>query len=119
MTTKRQILVASNRGPVSFSRDQHGGLVAKRGSGGLVTALTGAMGRAGGLWVAAAMSPEDREAAERGPITVEGASYRVRYLDIPQRTFEAYYNGIANRVLWFLHHFLWDIPRAPAFDDRF
>jgi trehalose 6-phosphate synthase len=119
MTTERQILVASNRGPVSFTRDPKGRLVAKRGSGGLVTALTAAMDRAGGLWVAAAMSPEDREAAERGPISLDGASYRVRYLDLPQRTFDAYYHGIANRVLWFLHHFLWDIPRAPVFDDLF
>src|SRR5882672_9495581 len=35
------IVVASNRGPVSFERDESGTLVAQRGAGGLVTALSG------------------------------------------------------------------------------
>ena len=41
--TAKQILVASNRGPVSFSRSEDGEVTANRGSGGLVTALTGAI----------------------------------------------------------------------------
>ena len=35
------IVVASNRGPVRFERDEDGKLVARRGSGGLVTVLGG------------------------------------------------------------------------------
>ena len=117
----RRVLVASNRGPVSYARDPEGHLVAKRGAGGLVTALTGAMDGSGGLWVAAAMSPEDRELAAQGreTMTVDGANYRVRLLTFPQRAFDRYYNGISNRVMWFLHHQLWDVPHSPMFDDGF
>lgn len=112
---RRQILIASNRGPVSFGRDEEGRIVAGRGSGGLVTALTGALGAAGGLWVASAMTDEDRERAAEGPIEVESGT-RVRLLEFDPEVYERYYNGISNRMLWFLHHLLWDLPREPVFD---
>ncbi|MBA3552278.1 MAG: trehalose-6-phosphate synthase [Actinobacteria bacterium] len=116
---EHQVLVASNRGPVSFERDAHGNIVAKRGGGGLVTALTGAMQLAGGLWIASAMSDEDRERARDGhfDVDVEGTGYRLRYLSFPPATYDRYYNGISNRILWFLNHYLWDVPRTPRFDD--
>src|SRR5437870_1679128 len=59
----RQVVIASNRGPVSFAREDNE-LVVRRGGGGLVTALTGALQRSGGLWVAVAMSAEVRKEAE-------------------------------------------------------
>ena len=40
-------------------------------------------------------------------------------LDIPEETFAAAYNGIANSVLWFVHHLLFDTPVKPCFDARF
>ena len=55
------LVVASNRGPLTFERDEAGELAARRGSGGLVTALSGALLEAEGVWVAAAMSDGDRE----------------------------------------------------------
>lgn len=118
--TDRPILVASNRGPVSFARDPRGELVPRRGGGGLVTALSAALQRSGGLWLASAMSATDREVAEKGRLSIglDDAPYDVRYLAFPRETYERYYNGISNRVLWFLHHYLWDLPRAPSFDRR-
>jgi trehalose 6-phosphate synthase len=116
--TEREIIVASNRGPVSFVREE-GRLVARRGPGGLVTALTGALQASGGLWIASAMTDEDRERARtglnEGPI--EGTTYSLRLLDLDPGTYEAFYNGISNRVLWFLHHYLWDVTTTPRFDD--
>lgn len=114
----RQVVIASNRGPVSFARDESGTIVAKRGSGGLVTALIGALHAAGGLWIASAMSDEDREQAGRGRMEIDdpGARYSVRYLAFDPDEYDAFYNGISNRVLWMLHHCLWDAPRTPAFD---
>lgn len=119
----RPVIVASNRGPVTFERDAAGQLQARRGSGGLVTALLGALQDAGGLWVAAAMSDGDREmtaASDGGRIDLGpfGAGYDVRYLDIEPDVFDAYYNHISNRVLWFMHHYLWDTVRSPAFADH-
>jgi trehalose 6-phosphate synthase len=116
------LIVASNRGPVTFERGQDGELQAHRGSGGLVTALLGALQDARGLWVAAAMSEGDREMVARsagGQVDMQtfGASYRVRYLDIPADTYDGYYNKISNGVLWFAHHYLWDTVRSPAFSD--
>ena len=49
------LIVASNRGPLTFERARKGGLQARRGSGGLVTALSSALVEAEGVWVAAAM----------------------------------------------------------------
>jgi trehalose 6-phosphate synthase len=116
----RPVVVASNRGPVSFEPDEDGELTAKRGAGGLVTALTSALEMTGGLWVACAMTDGDREMAaqsEGGRIEVlsEDVKYDVRYLAPPPDVFDRYYNGISNRVLWFLHHYLYDTVRSPRF----
>ena len=48
---------------------------------------------------------------------VEGAAQRVRYVDIPADRYDGYYNGIANGILWFAHHYLWDLPRTPSFGE--
>lgn len=114
-----RILVASNRGPVSFVRGDDGEVRAKRGAGGLVTALTGAIAQAGGLWIASAMTEEDRERAGDGrfEVTVEDTHQALRYLAFDPGTYDRYYNEISNRMLWFVHHYLWDTVRSPQFDD--
>ena len=114
------ILIASNRGPVSFVPDEEGELQPKRGAGGLVTALTGALEIAGGLWIASAMSEGDRQQVERSPsgrieVLAEDVKFDLRYLAPSPETFERYYNVISNRVLWFLQHYLWDTVRSPRF----
>ena len=55
---KASVLVASNRGPVSFSLAENGELSAKRGGGGLVSGLSSvaADGEADQVWVCAALS---------------------------------------------------------------
>ncbi len=116
------LIVASNRGPVSFERDADGVLEPQRGTGGLVTALVAALQEERGVWVAAAMSEGDRQLmAETGggriDVQADGARYRLRYLDIEPETYDGYYNGISNGVLWFVHHYLWDTVRSPIFDE--
>jgi trehalose 6-phosphate synthase len=117
---ERQIIVASNRGPVSFAPDESGGLAMRRGVGGLVTALSGALGVYGGLWVASAMSDEDREGGAMAPVELatDRQKFGVRHLAFDSQTFDRFYNGISNRILWFMHHSLWDTPTAPVFDDE-
>ena len=39
MSRRRKLIVVSNRGPVTYGRDASGERVARRGGGGLVTAL--------------------------------------------------------------------------------
>ncbi|MFE5656968.1 trehalose-6-phosphate synthase [Streptomyces sp. NPDC056517] len=107
------VLVASNRGPVSYVRGEDGELDTRRGGGGLVSGLS-AVSSQDSLWVCAALGEGDREAVRRG-IGEPG----VRMLDIDPEVYADAYNGIANSVLWFLHHHLYDTPREPVFDAEF
>lgn len=109
----RPVVVASNRGPLSFVRGDDGHLDAKRGAGGLVSGIGPLVAGTGTLWVAAAMSDGDRAAAGAG--VVDADDFRVRLLDIDPETYRLAYDEISNQVLWFVHHGLYDLPRAPAF----
>jgi trehalose 6-phosphate synthase len=116
-----RVLVASNRGPVSHEVDENGEVVAKRGAGGLVTALAPAVNDTGGEWVAGAMTEGDRKVAMEAPggrveVSLDGATYRLRLLAFSPQRYEHFYNTISNRLLWFLHHYLWDLPRSPGLD---
>ncbi|MEU1308883.1 trehalose-6-phosphate synthase [Streptomyces cinnamoneus] len=120
--TAAPIVVASNRGPVSYRRHEDGSLVAGRGGGGLVSGLSAIGPGAGAVWVCAAMGDGDREAARRAGRRLDAADtggHRVRMLDVPPETFAAAYNGVANSVLWFAHHMLWQTPLEPSFDVDF
>lgn len=109
-----QVLVASNRGPVSYEVREDGTLSAKRGGGGLVSGLSAIGSDADALWVCSALSDGDREAVRRG-VGEPG----VRMLDIPSDVHADAYNGIANSVLWFVHHMLYQTPLEPVFDAEF
>jgi trehalose 6-phosphate synthase len=113
-----RVMVASNRGPVRFV-EENGDLVPVRGAGGLVSALAPAVQETAGLWVAAAMGAEDRrKAAEsadgRLEIVLDDAKYHLRLLAFDDDAYDRAYNDISNRLLWFLHHYLWDLPRSPS-----
>ncbi|GLW01792.1 trehalose-6-phosphate synthase [Streptomyces lavendulae] len=110
-----QVLVAANRGPLSYALSDDGTLSARRGGGGLVSGLSAALAKQpDALWICAALSDADREAVRRG--TSEPG---VRMLDIDPAVYDGAYNGIANSVLWFTHHHLYDVPREPVFDAAF
>ncbi|MDN3266260.1 trehalose-6-phosphate synthase [Streptomyces sp. MA15] len=127
-----QVLVASNRGPVSYAVADDGSLRSKRGGGGLVSGLSAIGPESGALWVCSALSDGDREAVRRGivgagpeaPPQRGGGGPRagedgVRMLDIPADVHADAYNGIANSVLWFVHHMLYQTPLEPVFDAEF
>lgn len=109
-----RVLVASNRGPVSYTVEEDGSLRTGRGGGGLVSGLSAIGPDAGSLWVCSALSDGDREAVRRG-VGEDG----VRMLDIPADVHADAYNGIANSVLWFVHHMLYQTPVEPVFDTEF
>ncbi|MFF3503628.1 trehalose-6-phosphate synthase [Streptomyces sp. NPDC003247] len=109
-----QVLVASNRGPVSYTVGEDGSLHARRGGGGLVSGLSAIGPDAGALWVCSALSDGDREAVRRG-VGEDG----VRMLPVPADVHADAYNGIANSVLWFVHHLLYQTPLEPVFDAEF
>lgn len=106
-----QVLVASNRGPITYTLGEDGTLDAKRGGGGLVSGLSAVDDK---LWVCAALGDGDREAVRRG-VGEPG----VQMLDIDAEVHADAYNGIANSVLWFVHHLLYQTPVEPVFDAEF
>src|SRR6188508_3611902 len=63
MADRRSLIVVSNRGPVTYQRDGDY-RVARRGGGGLVTALRSLVEHHDVTWIASAMSDADREVAE-------------------------------------------------------
>ncbi|WP_406343878.1 trehalose-6-phosphate synthase [Streptomyces sp. NBC_00648] len=109
-----QVLVASNRGPVSYALDADGTLTPRRGGGGLVSGLSAIGSEADTLWVCSALGDGDREAVRRGV-----GEAGVRMLDIDAGVHADAYNGIANSVLWFVHHMLYQTPLEPVFDAEF
>jgi trehalose 6-phosphate synthase len=87
---------------------------------GLMSGLAGVTAEDGVLWLCAALSAADREAARRGDRAADGpGDTPVRMLEIPADMFGAAYNGIANSVLWFVHHMLYDTPHQPRFGAEF
>jgi trehalose 6-phosphate synthase len=109
------LLLVSNRGPVTF---QAGGDV-QRGSGGLVTALTGLASHREAIWIASAMNDYDAEVslAHGGrafPVrSPDGGEYQVRLVVSDPEAYDRFYNVFANPMLWFIQHYLWDLSNAP------
>jgi trehalose 6-phosphate synthase len=112
----RPIVLVSNRGPLSFERDEAGALQSKRGAGGLVSGIGPLLlDSPGATWLAAAITDGDREAAAAGVVEAEG--FRVRMLAIDADTYRQAYDLVSNEVLWFAHHGLWDLAHEPSFDS--
>jgi trehalose 6-phosphate synthase len=109
------LVLVSNRGPVTYQED---GSV-KRGTGGLVTALTGLASHRDAIWIASAMTDGDVEQSERHegrPFEVEapgGGTYHVRFVASDPEAYDRFYNIFANPMLWFIQHYLWDQSNAP------
>lgn len=124
---EQAIVVVSNRGPVAFRRDANGSLNAHRGAGGLVSGLTPLLQRPGRTWVAAALSDADRAAVAADPDvtdrrvvahrTVEVGGIRAVLAAIDAADLTASYDDVCNATLWYVHHHLFDLARAPVFDD--
>jgi trehalose 6-phosphate synthase len=118
---QRPLIVASNRGPVSFTQVGDDRFTSRQGSGGLVTAISTVLQDQQAIWIAATMGAGDRgrwELAQRHgqafvPPEETGTKFRLRFVVPDERAYNQYYNEISNPLLWFLQHYLWDTPRAP------
>jgi trehalose 6-phosphate synthase len=122
---RRRLIVVSNRGPLSYGRDDEGKRVARRGGGGLVTALRGLFAHHDVTWIASAMTDEDRlVAAEHGAepleeVSAAGDPYRLRLIAHDPLEYDRYYNHIANGTFWFLQHYLWGLATTPDLGPGF
>jgi trehalose 6-phosphate synthase len=118
---RRKLIVVSNRGPVGYGRDERGERVVQRGAGGLVTALRGLLTHHDVTWIASAMTDDERALAGTAvdEAARDGSPYRLRFVAHEPEAYRRFYNVVANPVLWFVQHDLWDLPRSPRFDRGF
>ena len=110
----RRLVIASNRGPVTYDKDEKGEVVAQRGSGGVVTALSSLTRITPLTWVAAALSETDRELAGMAEAELPLAAkpednLRLRFVNIDEDSFDKYLNVISNPLLWFVQHEMNDL----------
>ena len=118
---RRKVIVVANRGPVAYGRAADGTRTARRGGGGLVTALGGLLAHHDVIWIASAMTDEDRAVALESPVAVaettrDGSPYRLRLVAHDPAAYDRFYNVLANPTLWFLQHYLWGLGVAPDLD---
>jgi trehalose 6-phosphate synthase len=121
---KKRVLVASNRGPVSYQFGADGTLTGQRGGGGLVAGVAEGLAavapEAEVSWICAALTDADRVAAHLRPAyPEESGTVAVRMLDIAPDIFDRAYNNVANSILWFVQHLLFDTPNQPRFGHEF
>jgi trehalose 6-phosphate synthase len=111
------LIIVSNRGPLQFELGDDGERAVRRGGGGLVTALSGLVSHRDALWIASAMTDEDVAVSEErgGPVdlSIDGIDYRVLLVGSDAEAYDRFYNVIANPILWFIQHYLWDLSNAP------
>jgi trehalose 6-phosphate synthase len=113
MSTDIPLVLVSNRGPATFEGGE-----AQRGGGGLVTALTGLVHHREAVWVASTMSEEDaQESRKHGggsfEVKLDDTTYRIRLVESDPDAYDRFYNVVANPMLWFIQHYLWDLSNAP------
>ena len=118
---RRKLIIVSNRGPVTFDRDRAGERVIRRASGGLATALRSLLHSHDVTWIASATTEEERA---RGGQTLDetaddGSAYRLHLIAHDQQAYDWYYNVVANPMLWFVQHSLWELAYTPKVDRAF
>jgi len=112
----RALIIAANRGPVTFEEAKDGTFLFERSGGGLVTALTGLCRHTDATWIACTRTEADADWEEGRVTLADGTAVRVHFLSPDEPAYDGYYNVIANPLLWFLQHSMWDVPRAPVID---
>jgi len=109
---RRKLIVVSNRGPVRVARD--GSL--HRSSGGLATALRSLLQAHDVTWIASATNDAERALAGE---TMQQDGYRLRLVAHDPQVYDWYYNVVANPMLWFIQHSLWELAYTPKVDAAF
>ena len=112
MSDRATLIIVSNRGPVTYD-NVDGRRIERRGGGGLVTALRGVREQHHVIWIASAMTDEDRVVARE-----EGGGEVVLVAHDPA-AYDGYYNVVANPMLWFIQHSLWDHGSRPELGRAF
>ena len=127
------VVVLSHRAPLAFY-EEGGSRRARRGAGGLVTALVGLAAQLNdAVWVCAASTDEDVVVAReykdaslhvsmgaRPAITSPDAEgcLEIRFVETDPVAHEDFYSVISNPLLWFIQHGLYELSYAPNIGQR-
>jgi len=118
----KEIIVASNRGPVLFKKDENGKIELIRGAGGIVGSMIPFMQRTHGTWVSSAIGECDHHMDNmyqgKVPIPLEDPEYYVQFIKTEEDTYNGFNGKFANPLLWFIHHSMWNPPYSPCADDE-
>ncbi len=118
----KNLIVASNRGPVEFHFENNE-IKMKRGGGGLVSTLLPFMTHVKGTWVASAMTEGDIKVAREHekcmvPIPEDNPDFCVSFVVTDPEIYKEYYSVISNPLIWFIQHYMWNTPYMPEIDDK-
>ena len=116
------IIIASNRGPIEHQVLQDGRFNARRGSGGVVTALSTLTDNLELTWISSAMGEGDRKISQQHEgesikSAIHGQTISLRYVMTPRRVYHKFYNVFCNPLLWFLQHSMWSSTHTPNIDE--
>ena len=110
-------IILSNRAPIEPTLD--GRFVP--GAGGLVKALTSLASAVKASWVSAARTEAERELASSGPSIRPGFEaehqFPIFFAPTDAEAYQRHYAVISNPLLWFAHHYLWNMAIEPVVDE--
>lgn len=119
---QHRLTIVSNRGPIAYDVVD-GERVAGRAGGGLVSALRGLVRSHTVTWIACAVTDEDRVVAreQHGQAVPEeddaGNPFLLHLAEPDPADFDRAYHEIANPLLWFIQHELYDTGQSPIVSD--
>ena len=118
----KEIIVASNRGPVVFKRYEKGKIELIRGAGGIVGSMIPFLKKTHGKWVSSAIGECDHYMNNKYrckvPIPLEDPEYYVQFIKTEEDIYNGFNGKFANPLLWFIHHSMWNPPYSPCADDE-
>lgn len=118
MSSRRPLVVVSNREPYLHRRGKDGQIEWMHTPGGVAVALDALMRERGGVWIAHGAGDADRDVVdERDHVGVppDNPSYTLRRIWLTEAEERGYYNGFSNEGLWPLCH---DVHVRPTFRTK-
>ncbi|MDI6644150.1 MAG: trehalose-6-phosphate synthase [Methanobacteriaceae archaeon] len=118
----KEIIVASNRGPVVFKHDDKGEIQLIRGAGGIVGSMIPFLKQTHGTWVSSAIGELDQYVNDKYhgqvPVPLEDPEYYVQFIKTEEDIYNDFNGKFANPLLWFIHHSMWNPPYSPCGDEE-
>jgi trehalose 6-phosphate synthase/phosphatase len=100
-----RVVIVSNRLPVVVEAAEDG-MHVRRGSGGLVTAMSPVLRRRGGLWIGwpGGVATDEQALHEALAGYDQQAGYELQPVSMSQEEVEGFYRGFCNEIIWPLFH---------------